>query len=99
MRDKCTEELGLEMSELEASEKKIIYIFVLHSVTHENDEMGQDISRGKFIFLSSTRLSPPVTLFSEYAKFKNGEERRERAAKERFSQLLIFAHSLNGVKG
>ena len=45
----------------------------------------------------STRLAPLVTPFSECAKFKNGEERRERGAKERFSHLLNFAHSLNGV--
>ena len=38
-----------------------------------------------------------ITPFSECAKFKNEEERRERGAKERFSHLLNFAHSLNGV--
>ena len=39
----------------------------------------------------------PVTPFSECAKFENGEERRERGAKVRFSHLLNFAHSLSGV--
>ena len=38
-----------------------------------------------------------VTPFSECAKFKNEEERRERGAKVLFSHLLNFALSLNGV--
>ena len=48
----------------------------------DSERLASGISRGKFIFLSSTRLSPPVTPFSECAKFESEEERRERGANE-----------------
>ena len=55
------------------------------------------ISRGKFIFLSSTRLSPPVTPFSTCAKFKRCENRSFAPLSLRSSPFLNFAHLLNGV--
>ena len=51
-------------------------------ISEKVSDLVVDISQGKFIFLSSTRLSPPVTPFSDCAKFESEEERRERGANE-----------------